>query len=260
MAYEWRKVMRSLAREARLIAPDLRGYGASDLSRSGRSDLARLTDDVDEVIDALVGKHASVTLVAHDWGGVIAWRFAETRSARVSKMILANAPHANVYVRQLLENPRQVIKSWYVFLMQLPRAERLFGRDRAALFNWMLETSGPHAFDDEELDLYRDAAARPGRTEAILAYYREIFPRSLGDIRAGLHAARVDLPIVHLWGDGDLAIDRRHPDAIRPFAPNMQVRRLEGVSHWVPEERPDEIVREIRAAITRRIDANTPSS
>ena len=52
-------------------------------------------------------------------------------------------------------------------------------------------------------------------------------------------------PATILWGTSDLALAPSHPDAVRPYASRLEVRPLTGVSHWVPEERPDAVVEAI---------------
>jgi epoxide hydrolase 4 len=60
-----------------------------------------------------------------------------------------------------------------------------------------------------------------------------------------VRAPRTDVPATVVWGDADAALAPSHPDAIRPYASRLEVRRVPGASHWVPEERPEEVVRAI---------------
>ena len=85
----WRPVM-NLLPEARLYAPDLRGYGETERPRDGY-DVFTLTDDIAALIRAL-GLERPV-LVSHDWGGALAWIFAHRYSHLVRRFAVVNCPH-----------------------------------------------------------------------------------------------------------------------------------------------------------------------
>jgi pimeloyl-ACP methyl ester carboxylesterase len=243
LSYMWRRVLPELAGRYRVIAPDLRGYGASDLSATGRYDLDTLVSDLDTIIDETGEPGEPVVLVAHDWGGPIAWRYVERRPERVLRFVAANAPHPGAYARELAR-PSQAVRSWYIALFQVPRLERLIERRRAALFVDMMRWSSPRAaIGETDLAFYRAALSRPGRAAAVLAYYREAFGSGLvARLREVLASPRVAAPTTILWGDADLALAPTHPEATLRYAPDARVVRLEGVSHWVPEERPLDVV------------------
>lgn len=249
MALCWRPVMRLLKTEARLIAPDLRGYGASDLGAPGSYSLERLVQDIDELVQDC-GGHVHV-LCGHDWGGVIAWRYAETHPERVGAMVLANAPHVGAYLRDLRRFD-QLMRSWYVLAFQLPWAERLAARHDARWLMWMMQGSAKGLFDSQRLDLYRAALSRPGRAEAVLAYYRAALPRSARAMRRALQAGPITMPTVLLWGERDVAISRGHPDQARRLMPTVQVQRLPQASHWVPEQCPEQVAEQIRRVLGQR--------
>jgi pimeloyl-ACP methyl ester carboxylesterase len=263
LSYEWRRVMPELAGRYRVIAPDLRGYGASELAASGRYDLDTLVDDLRAVVEATRPPPAlgasdpdRVLLVAHDWGGPIAWRYAETWPASVRHLVAANAPHPAAYALELA-HPRQALRSWYVALFQVPGLERLIERTGGRPLLWMMTSSAPPStFGADDLAVYRAALARPGRAEAVLAYYRQAFGPPPGSRRGGLGWAlrrraevlasgRVSAPATIVWGEKDRALAPSHPLATRRWAARLEVRTLPDAGHWLPEERPDEIVRAI---------------
>ncbi|MCU0681474.1 MAG: alpha/beta fold hydrolase [Polyangiaceae bacterium] len=234
-AYGWREVLRLVRERVRFVAPDLRGYGASALAADGRYDVERLAEDVDAVLDAT--GEGPVVLVGHDWGGVVAWHYAMTRPARLRHLIVVNGPHPAAYARAI-RRPPQLLMSWYVFAFQVPGVERLLGLGDLSFGSWLFQKAAPPGFFGDDLGMYVDAVARPGRLEAGLAYYRQAFPRSLDDLRDGTVAPPVEVPTTVVWGEADTALARSHPKALKPFVRRLRVERLPGVSHWVPEERP----------------------
>lgn len=247
-AYEWRLVMPMLTKRFRVIAPDLRGYGASELAPTGRYDVDILTDDLRLVVEAAetwsTGDAAKggVRLVAHDWGGPIAWTLTERCPGLVKHLYAINAPHPAAYVREL-RSPRQLFRSWYILAFQIPGIERLAEKnDAALLLKMMTSSSPPGLFSEEDLAMYRASLARPGRARAVLAYYQQAFGGDITTrIKQILRSDRIRVPATILWGDADKAIASSHPEATRRYVEHLEVRRLIGVSHWVPEERPTEV-------------------
>lgn len=246
--YTWRRVVAALADRYALVVPDLRGYGASDLAASGRYDLETLTGDLGAILAATArGADDPALLVGHDWGGVIAWSFAERSPREIRHLVAVNGPHPGAFAREL-PTLRQATRSWYMGLFQLPGLERVLERTRSGLLVWMIRASSPRsAIDVRDLALYRAALARPGRAEAVLAYYRQsLRPKPgetlLGNRRRELARPRIDVPATIVWGEADLCLAPTHPDEVHRFAARLEVRRLPGASHWVPEERPEEVV------------------
>ena len=74
----------------------------------------------------------------------------------------------------------------------------------------------------------------------MLNYYRALFrfrdPRALGD-------ANVSMPTLVIWGENDLALDIHLLDGMEQWVPELTVRRLPGISHWVQQDAPDEVNR-----------------
>ncbi|HEU4534182.1 MAG TPA: alpha/beta fold hydrolase [Polyangiaceae bacterium] len=247
-AYCWRAVLRLVRERVRFVAPDLRGYGASGVAADGRYDVERLAEDVDAIVDATGG--GPVVLVGHDWGGAAAWHYAMTRPARLRHLVAVNAPHPAAYAREM-RRPEQLIKGWYVFFLQAPGVERLLAFDGLALASWLFRKTAPPGFFGDDLDMYLDAIARPGRLEAGVAYYRQAFPRSLDGLRDGAVAPPVEVPTTVVWGEADVALSRSHPETLKPFVRRMRVERLPDVSHWVPEERPRAVADAVLAALEK---------
>ena len=98
-------------------APNLRGYGKSD-KPEGISAYAieYLLEDVAQLIDAS-GKQ-EVTLLAHDWGAVIAWYFAMRQVRPLQHLVICNVPHPQGMNRGF--SWEQLKRSWYIFFFQIP--------------------------------------------------------------------------------------------------------------------------------------------
>ena len=237
--YSWKHQVPMLVRRGyRVWAPDLRGYGAS--SKPPRVDdyaFEPLLDDIAGLIDTSGAKET--TLLAHDWGGVLAWWFAMRKLRALERLVIFNAPHM-IAARQQM-SWRQRIRSAYVLFFQIPGLpERMLGgEDAHNIPRMMLRAAGrPEAFSREDLEVYRASAAQPGALTAMLNYYRAM----PGSIRRAMTRENppIEVPTLLLWGTTDTAIGYELTHGMAPYATNLTTRYLPGVGHWSQQEAPEE--------------------
>ncbi|MHB1424752.1 MAG: alpha/beta fold hydrolase [Gemmataceae bacterium] len=240
--YSWRHQIPALAAAGfRVIAPDLRGYNLSDKPPGVSAyRIEALLGDAIGLIDHAGEKRAAI--VGHDWGGVIAWRFAMHYPRAVEKLIILNAPHPAAYLREM-RSGGQLLKSWYIFFFQAPGLpEQILG---AGDFDWLsrLLLRQPihrEAFGPEDVRRYKRALARPGALTAALNYYRALrdpAQRSARDV-ATIHA-----PVLLLWGERDSYLSLRLTEGLDAWVPNLRVVRLADASHWVQNDAPERVNR-----------------
>ncbi|MCB0900414.1 MAG: alpha/beta hydrolase, partial [Actinobacteria bacterium] len=114
----WRHQIPALAQAGyRVVAPNQRGYSGSP--QDGSYATHDLAADVVAMIDAMGADKA--TVVGHDWGGGVAWTVAQLFPQRVERLVAMNCPPPQVLIHDLLTNPSQTAKSWYMFFFQMPR-------------------------------------------------------------------------------------------------------------------------------------------
>jgi pimeloyl-ACP methyl ester carboxylesterase len=203
-----------------------------------------LAQDVAALIDA--SGASKVTLIAHDWGAIIAWYFAIMEIRPLERLVIMNVPHPKCGRREL-KTWRQLRKSWYIFFFQLPRLpELLLGRGQAMPIKSLFKetTVNSHLFDEGVRETYRQAAARPGALTAMFNYYRALIRRpDARDIGAG----QVKVPTLIVWGEQDVAIDIHCLDGTEEYVPELEVHRLPDASHWVQQDAPDQVNRILRS-------------
>jgi pimeloyl-ACP methyl ester carboxylesterase len=247
--YSWRHQMPLLAELGyRVWAPDMRGYGETD-KPTGLAEYAieRLLDDVAALIDASGAR--STTLIAHDWGAIIAWYFAIRRVRPLSRLVIMNVPHPFAAL-PALRTWKQFIRSWYALFFQLPwLPERLLGaRDQRAIGETFRHSCvNPERFPEAVLEVFRQSAARPGALSAMLNYYRA-FIRGGGARRQNLLGPRtIDTPTLMLWGEQDVALTRETTYGTDAFVSDLTLRYLPEASHWVQQDAPETVNRMLRA-------------
>ena len=217
----------------RVIVPDQRGYNRSDRPVRVR-DYTRttLTADILGLLDALGLERAS--LVGHDWGGMVAWSTALHHPDRVERLAAIDIPHPVVFARAL-RRPRQLKKSWYILLFQVPRLpEYLLGKDRAAaLVNLMRRGTARGALTDEDLERYRRTYTRPGAITAMLNWYR-----AAARYRSEpLGTRRPRMPVLVLWGERDMALGQEMARASADMCRHGRAKVYPGAGHFLQHDR-----------------------
>lgn len=238
--YSWRHQIPVLAEMGyRVWAPNLRGYGNSDRPDGIESyRLNNLLLDVASLIDASGAEE--VTLLAHDWGGLIAWPFAFKNIRPLTRLVIMNCPHP-MRLKQELRHWRQLKKSWYIFFFQLPWfPEQFFLRNNGQPIREIFRDSAVNKqlFDDTTLEPYRRAAMKPQAMTAMINYYRALVrkpdARNLGD-------GKVDIPTLLIWGEQDVAIDIKLVEGMEDLVPDLVIKRFPDASHWVQQDVPEKV-------------------
>jgi pimeloyl-ACP methyl ester carboxylesterase len=231
---DFREQMLALAQAGfRVIAPDLPGYAESDKltgTLAYRSTL--LADDLAALIQALGLKSARV--IGHDWGGTLAYCLASQHSQLVERLVILNAGHPELF-RLALRHPAQIIKSWYMFLFQLPWLPEWLVQRRSVLalaLRGMLVRK--EALSDAELTDYLSAMRVPGAAHGAVSYYRAAF-------RAPVRAQRtVTQDTLVLWGERDTALSAELLlTDLAKYVPHVRVERFQAAGHWIHRDLPE---------------------
>jgi pimeloyl-ACP methyl ester carboxylesterase len=262
--YSWRHQLPLLAELGyRAWAPDLRGYGESERPAGvAHYAVEELMADVAGLIDASGAR--ATAIVAHDWGGIIAWLFATRKLRALERLTVLNAPHPACYVREAFR-PRQLLRSWYAYLFQIPRLPealtRLRGHD--AIGRVFRDTAvHPERFGPEVQRVYSENAARPGALTAMFDYYRA-FGRGGGLARQRrLGFPVIETPTLLIWGERDVALSRETTYGTDRYVRELAIRYLPRASHWVQQDDPETVNAMLRAFLegrrVPRIDTREP--
>ncbi len=286
-AFAWDELLAHFAQPEhggyRCVAPNLRGYEQS----SSPADVAayhpkQLVQDVAALITAECGAGGQLAaLVAHDWGGAVAWNLAAMRPELMQRLIIINSPHPQTFLRELQHSPAQQAASAYMNFLIRPDAESLLAEnDFARLWPFfdLMGASGAaaQAADDglaqdhaptlpEGAGWMNDAlraqyravwsgdGSRPGAgLTGGLNYYRAspLRPARAGDAAAAELALppgafTVTLPTLLLWAMQDSALLPSLLDGLERWVPHMRLERIERATHWVVHEQPQRVATSI---------------
>jgi pimeloyl-ACP methyl ester carboxylesterase len=252
--WSWRHQLTGLAAAGlRVVAPDLRGYGASDKPPRGY-DLPTAAADAAAVVRALGEQDAVV--VGSDWGGLVAWTMAALHPRSVRRLVIVSAAHPR-QLRAAVSDARQRRALAYALRFQLPRLpeRRLTRADDDPIAELLRRWAGPTwvqtADFADAVDRYRSAARIPQAAYGAMEYYRwagrsQLRPDGLRFARR--MAAPVTAPTLQLHGTLDTCVlpgTARGSD--RYVAGAYEWRDIAGVGHFPHEESPDEVTAAIAA-------------
>lgn len=259
--YAWHNQLEAFARDHRAVALDMRGYNLSDKPADVKSyRVKHLVEDLHQLIDHLGGRPCVV--VAHDWGGAVAWNLAAQHPDDVSRLVIINAPHPVLFARALTNNPEQIAASQYMLLLRSAKAERglsenNFRRLQAVAFSFT-EGSG-HWPADAELERYREAWSQPGALTGALNYYRAspLYPASADEPDRATPELdprdyTVTVPTLVIWGERDAALRPVLLEGLETMVHDLTLKRVPEGSHWVIHEFPDRVNHLIRQFIESR--------
>ena len=250
----WREVAPALARDFRVIAPDQRGFGASDKPEgvdAYRTD--RILEDLVALADALGLER--FTLVGHDWGGAVAWLAALRHPDRLSRLVIVNAPHPLVFQKSLFEDPAQRAASQYINAFRSPLMEQ--GIEAMGLESFFSKSFARHAdvslLPDAERQAYLDDWGQPGALTAMLNWYRasEIVVPKVGEEASAPVWTRLPFPSIKVstlvvWAMRDTALLPVQLDGLDQLVDALEIVTIADAGHFVPWEQPATVVAAIR--------------
>jgi epoxide hydrolase 4 len=251
-AFVWDEVMQRVAPQVRCVAPNLRGYERSSAPPDVAAYRAKpLVADIAALIEQL-GAPLDL-LVAHDWGGALAWSLAAQRPELIRRLLIINSPHPATFLRELRDNPAQQAASAYMNFFCRPDAAALLAQDDfARLWPFFTKMGGQAWLDEVQRERYREVW-RAG-LEGPLNYYRASPLRPPLSGTDAIHSlvlpselVTVRVPTTVLWGDADIALPPALLNGLEAFVPTLDVRPVAGATHWLVHEQPalvaDTIVR-----------------
>ncbi|GLI86277.1 hydrolase [Rossellomorea marisflavi] len=253
--YNWHHQLEEFSKDYRVVAVDMRGYNLSDKPEGIDSyAMSTLVEDVKQLIEAFGEKEC--TLVAHDWGGAIAWTFAYTHPEYVKNLIMFDAPHPYTFRRELANNPAQREASSYMgFFQQDDSHEILLANDAERLRKMMTEPGKKKGYLTEvDEDRYVEAWTQPEAMKSMLHYYRAIsfFPfEEHVQKPLELKYDMFNAPTLILWGDADSAFENSNLDGLEDYVSDLTIHRFQGVGHAPQHEKPEEVNAYMRAFLKK---------
>jgi pimeloyl-ACP methyl ester carboxylesterase len=228
-SYVWRNQIPALVgARFRVVAPDLRGFGASDKPQDVDAyRITTLADDVIAILDAVELERAHV--VGHDWGAGLAWVLAGLHADRVDRLVAMSVGHPSTQREPPVE---QREKSWYMLWFQFEGlAEELLPRDGWRLLHEWTRGNG-------DVERYVRELARPGALTAGLNWYRaNLSP--LRELQPRREFPKITTPTMGMWSSGDdYLLEAPVKRSGEHVIGSWRYERIDGASHWLQLDAP----------------------
>ena len=238
----------------RCVAPNLRGFehsSAPDEVSAYRPKL--LVQDIVALIaietEPCGGQVAG--LVAHDWGGAVAWNLANQLPQSMKQLVIINSPHPGTFLRELKTSPAQQAASAYMNFLIRDDAEQLLAQnDYRRLWEFLTASKTGHSaplwLTDEVkthyrevwncglrggCNLYRVSPMHPARPEDPAASAIEL-PRDM---------LTISLPTLVIWALDDIALPPALIVGLDEYIDDLTVRTVSDASHWIVHEQPQRV-------------------
>jgi cis-3-alkyl-4-acyloxetan-2-one decarboxylase len=240
----WRHQIMALAREHRVIAPDLLGWGASERVLDLRFDYETEVGRLGRLLDAL--ELEGVNLFGHDYGGFLSLGFVQANPERVRRLAILNSRAQATFV------PR-----WYVVFWLCTLAGRTPGvRDLAArlpLGRVNRRALAPLVkrgyVSPEQLEDYVGWMDEPDGRRWLLHFFGDYRVPARPELRRRL--GEIPCPTAIVWGREDAYLRPAIAEELATRIPEAELTMLVGAGHFVMEERPDEVTAALERLLER---------
>jgi len=255
----WRYQLPHFAGRFRCIAPDQRGYRGSSKPQDAESYTPdKLIADIFALADALgVGEF---TIVGHDWGGAIAWGVAlggqpgglhPAWAGRVTRAVIANAPHPAIFQHLLATNADQRAASQYIRTFRDPASDAIIEEHGIAgilahAFEGRVPSGGVQP-PDEIARLLKDWEDRD-TCRAMINWYRgspAVVPAmdEPYDEPTAASFPKLNIPALVIWALDDVALPPCNLEGMEELVPNVTIVHVPECGHFVPWDAPDAVNR-----------------
>jgi pimeloyl-ACP methyl ester carboxylesterase len=237
--YEWRHIIPELiANNYTVIAPDMRGLGDSEKPQTGY-DTKTLADDIYQLVNKL--GYSKIYIVAHDWGGPVAYSYAAAHPEEVNKMIILDTLLPGFGYEEAGDfSPNGIWHFSFHAVKDLP--EKLIDGKEDVYLNWFYDlTYNQSAITPEAREEYIKQYSKPGALRSGFEYYRAVFD----DAVQNREYAKEKLMIPILAIGGEAAIGNFTTTTFQEVANNVTGITLPNTGHFIPEERPNFLIKQI---------------
>lgn len=263
-AFVWDALLEHFSRPEnggyRCVAPWLRGFGPSSAPADAKDYRPKhLVQDILALIGIESPGAPLACLVAHDWGGAVAWNTANQFPQQMQRLAIINSPHPGTFLRELQTSPAQQAASAYMNFLIRPDAESLLAaNDFQRMWRFLNRPDGtPPAWLDDATRAQYHATWSAGLTGGC-NYYRAspLRPARPGDpavdaVQLPRSMLTVDVPTWVLWGLDDIALLPSLLDGLDGYIPRLTLETVADADHWVIHTHPARVIAGLTAHLLR---------
>ena len=237
--YEWRHIIPQLIdNNYTVIAPDMRGFGDSEKPQIGY-DTKTVAEDIYQLVKKL--GNSKIYIVAHDWGGPVAYSYAAAHPQDVRKMVILDTLLPGFGLEEAANfSPKGLWHLSFHAVRDLP--EKLIDGKEDIYLNWFYDwTYNQSAITSEDREEYIKQYSKPGAMRAGFEYYRAVFEDS--EQNKEYANEKLEIPILTIGGEA--GIGNFTAASFQKVANNVTGITLPNTGHFIPEERPNFLTKQI---------------
>jgi epoxide hydrolase 4 len=254
--FVWETLMAHYSSRYFCVAPDLRGFNKSSKPAGVKSYSAKAV--VGDIVQLIVHLSASpITLVAHDWGGAMAWNVVVQYPELIKRFVAINSPHPVPFARDMAAGRPQEAASSYMDWLAQTGSEQALEKNNFALLEGFFKGMGQgdagwftpavqaryHAMWREPSD---SAVSGEHPLTGSVNYYRAtpLTPAKFAANNIVLNPAdwQVSVPTHVVWGEKDLALPPHLLDGLDECISQLTIARVPQGNHWLIDAYPNEVI------------------
>ena len=245
--YCWHKIMPELAEQYSLIAPDLRGLGDSSRPLDGY-DKATVANDVHKLVHDHL-RLDSYNLIAHDWGGPVAFVLAATWPEHVRKLVMLDTAVPGDGSGTFSQHGRR----WHhAFHRTADLPEALVSGREDIYLGWFYQNYGyqPGAISPADMEEYLRTYRQPGALRAGFSYYRALEQDVEHNEALLKQKGKLTMPVLALGGGKGFGRGIDTLESLQRVSTNVRGGVIDDCGHWMQEEKPAEVLKQVKAFLS----------
>lgn len=238
----WRKVMPMLAERYQVIAVDLPGLGDSQ-GQPASYDKSTLATYLHRLIAGELG-HERVFLAGHDWGGAVAFQYADQYPDEVVRLAVLELLLPGFRPDELFDDDPTEESFHFAFHMAPQFPELLVGGREREYLDAFFEVSSVRegAVTGADVDEFARTYAEPDKLRAGFELYRSL-RTDAEDNLASVRRRRLPMPVLAIGGEA--ASGPAVARSLRPATDDLTEVVVAGAGHWLIHEQPDQVAAEL---------------
>ena len=233
--YMWRYQIPHLAKYYTVICPDLRGFGWSDAPATSYKK-EQFVDDIIALLDNLNLKR--IRLMAHDWGGWVAFLLCLREPERIKRYLALNIPHP---FQTLDSRSVHLWRFWYQLVIASPFLGKWLIQHQSGFVRLLLQLGVVNkTWSDYEIAVYTSQIHEPARAYASVQLYRSFLLNEFIPLICGRYrSSRLLTPTMIFFGTRDFALAPELLKGYEPYAINLKIELVPNCGHFIAEDHPE---------------------
>ncbi|MGQ8365728.1 alpha/beta fold hydrolase [Glaciecola sp. 1036] len=250
-SWSWEFYLNYFADKYNLYAPDLPGYNFSPgLGEAKNYTIENLVNVLNEFIETCCAQKP-IHVIAHDWGGVLAWPLAAFYATNIASLTILNAAHPSCFTREMLSNERQQQASSYISTLVSDNGFDATSKNQHQMLKGFYGKCFNHLSKQQQQSFVKQWQHKKSMENAF-SYYKNMPSQSQSNVERAIKIPRVyiKVPTMVLWGMKDTAFVHEVLNGMEQWIDNLQIEIFDDDDHWLHHRRLNEVASKIDSFVS----------